>query len=520
MKIIDEEFLCSKKFLNQKIVFIVGAGISVNAGIPDFRSASGIFAEARKSGVRGVDLFTYKESVTEPTRSIYLDIITKLRNLMVTSQPTLTHLLMKNLNCKKFRVYTQNIDCLEEKAGLKNVKSCKTDIVYLHGNLKLVSCIFCGYKEDFRPDFYKNGEVTCKRCVEENEKRKKNNRRTLRPGFMHPYIVHYQQNYPDPSFITKVTNSDRDCTLLIVIGTSLKIHGVKMLVKFFAKICKENNGHTIFVNMEEPNKEFKDVFDYMWKGDCDTFAEAFLRYHGKYRIIENYIKSGLIKIKLPDSKSDFKVSDNKIKDVSKGNVKVSDNKIKDESKGNVKVKGNVNDIKNILGNRSTVKQNDKSKVKQIDCEKSSLDKNGAVKQTNVGKIIIKENTLNKNKIKQIPIKDPDSEKNKTFKNKSGTNFKMESITLKIKRRPSGDIKEFIKMNKDSNDDKGNIGNSKTVIESIEDNFDYSEDKIDKGKDKIDDEIDVTYNSIKERKIKRKGDGLKKYVDVIGYHSTK
>ncbi|KAG0416257.1 NAD-dependent protein deacetylase hst4, partial [Dictyocoela roeselum] len=168
---------------------------------------------------------------------------------------------------KKFRVYTQNIDCLEEKAGLRCLKSCKTEVAYLHGNLKLASCIFCGHKMPFTPGFYRDGEVTCPRCIADNVQRARSNRRALRPGFMHPYIVHYQQNYPDPAFITKLTNADRDCTLLVVIGTSLRIHGVRMLVKFFARVCKVNNGCCVFVNRDEPNKEFREIFDYMWKGD-------------------------------------------------------------------------------------------------------------------------------------------------------------------------------------------------------------------------------------------------------------
>ncbi|EJW02543.1 hypothetical protein EDEG_03055 [Edhazardia aedis USNM 41457] len=59
---IDKDFIQNNItiFRRKHVIFVVGAGISVNSGIPDFRSKNGIFAEIRKNlNVKGQDLFSF-----------------------------------------------------------------------------------------------------------------------------------------------------------------------------------------------------------------------------------------------------------------------------------------------------------------------------------------------------------------------------------------------------------------------------------------------------------------------------
>ena len=89
---------------------------------------------------------------------------------------------------------------------------------------------------------------------------------------MHPTIIHYHQIHPDGAFIGKMCEKDIDCDLLIVIGTSLYVDGVKRLVKTF---CRAPNvqGKRILVNLTKPNKEWNDFFDYFYEGDCNKFVK-------------------------------------------------------------------------------------------------------------------------------------------------------------------------------------------------------------------------------------------------------
>ncbi|KAG6948476.1 hypothetical protein JG687_00015458 [Phytophthora cactorum] len=102
----------------KKIVVIAGAGISVSCGIPDFRSKDGIYAMARNMDVVLPEpecLFQIDYFRDDPAP--FFEVV---RNAFANSpKPSPTHWFLKLLQDKKklLRVYTQNIDGLEEAAG-------------------------------------------------------------------------------------------------------------------------------------------------------------------------------------------------------------------------------------------------------------------------------------------------------------------------------------------------------------------------------------------------------------------
>ena len=101
-------------------------------------------------------------------------------------------------------------------------------------------------------------------------------KRSLRIGSLTPNIVLYNDPTPHPSTATtsKVISADlaRKPDLLLIFGTSLKVHGIKKLVKDFAKTIRANKGIVIFINKVELAKtEWKNVIDYWVEGDCDLW---------------------------------------------------------------------------------------------------------------------------------------------------------------------------------------------------------------------------------------------------------
>ncbi|AFN82656.1 SIR2-like protein involved in telomeric silencing [Encephalitozoon romaleae SJ-2008] len=281
MMVIDSKWIRSniKMFSRRKVAIVVGAGISVSSGIPDFRSRSGIFNDIKKNlGISGSDLFTYSTSMSKEMRKDYLKYMSKLKDMIDRAAPSPTHEFLSLYSdvSKKFRMYTQNIDGLEEKAGLVATKDRSATVVYLHGNMKKLGCLYCGYKVDFgdteRDTYGKGEEIVCSACIRRNEKRGKDTRK--RPvGVFHTTIIHYNQSHPDSSFISKMTQYDCDCDLFIVMGTSLKVFGVKKLVKYFCRL-NTTRGRRILVNLDKPSREFGDLFDFFWNGDCDEFCKA------------------------------------------------------------------------------------------------------------------------------------------------------------------------------------------------------------------------------------------------------
>ena len=93
-----------------------------------------------------------------------------------------------------------------------------------------------------------------------------------------PNIVLYNDPTPHPSTLTTSTVISADLSrkpdLLLIFGTSLKVHGIKKLVKDFAKAVHAKKGVVIFINKSELRKsEWENVIDYWVEGDCDLWVD-------------------------------------------------------------------------------------------------------------------------------------------------------------------------------------------------------------------------------------------------------
>ncbi|BGP57553.1 hypothetical protein JCM8202_002274 [Rhodotorula sphaerocarpa] len=109
----------------KRVAVVCGAGISTASGIPDFRSGAGLFESLKKQYPdaklsSGKDLFDVGLFASESNAAIFFNMIAELKKQTDAVEPTAFHSWLKHLDDdgKLFRVYTQNIDALEEKAGL------------------------------------------------------------------------------------------------------------------------------------------------------------------------------------------------------------------------------------------------------------------------------------------------------------------------------------------------------------------------------------------------------------------
>jgi len=138
---------CARLKESRNLVVLTGAGISVAAGIPDFRStADSIFSRgdlAAKYGLeRPEDIFDIDRFRTQPEPFFELSA-----ELMAGAErrPTVFHVLLRLLQDKGVlrRVYTQNIDTLERSAGLR-----PDVLIEAHGSYATSTCLVCGAAYD------------------------------------------------------------------------------------------------------------------------------------------------------------------------------------------------------------------------------------------------------------------------------------------------------------------------------------------------------------------------------------
>lgn len=147
----------------RNVVVLAGAGISVSCGIPDFRSSDGLYATLDCAAL-GLscpeDLFDL-ESFTDDPRPFYKFASTLLHP--GTIRPGRSHEFLAYLDARGMllRAYTQNIDGLEEDAGVKRGR-----VVYAHGSLRNAACTRCKAKysaEDIAEDVARGTVPLCDR---------------------------------------------------------------------------------------------------------------------------------------------------------------------------------------------------------------------------------------------------------------------------------------------------------------------------------------------------------------------
>ncbi|KAL0951497.1 hypothetical protein HGRIS_008183 [Hohenbuehelia grisea] len=300
---------------SKKIVVVTGAGISCSSGIPDFRSSDGLYALVKQQYpdivLKGRDLFDASLFRDQTSTAVFYTFISQLKQTIDTSSPTPTHRFIKTLDTKKklLRSYTQNIDGLEERAGLLSSSSQEAkstgkgksklrvrDVrnVQLHGDIHRVRCIACSAEYPCSAEhlrlFDSGTPPDCPDCTQRSEARKARSARPTRVGTLRPAIVLYDEPHPLGDDIGTIQASDvsRKPDMLIIMGTSLKVHGLKKLVKDFAKTvhshassaststAKQWTGKVIFINKTPPGSEWAGIIDYHVAGDTDSWCNKVL----------------------------------------------------------------------------------------------------------------------------------------------------------------------------------------------------------------------------------------------------
>ncbi len=192
---------------SRRIVFFGGAGVSTASGIPDFRSAEGLYAE-ENDGL-SPEMILSKSFFYLQTEKFF-DYYRK-HLLYPDAKPNAAHRKLFELEQKdKLRgIVTQNVDGLHKAAG--NIR-----VYELHGNVHENECMDCGASYPMEAILDSEGIPRCRDCG----------------GVIKPNVVLFGEALPKYvciGAIREITNADT----LIVAGTSLAVEPAASFIGHF-----------------------------------------------------------------------------------------------------------------------------------------------------------------------------------------------------------------------------------------------------------------------------------------------
>ncbi|KAL3241615.1 NAD-dependent histone deacetylase HST4 [Nakaseomyces bracarensis] len=282
----DAEFLRYTLRYSKKMIGVVGAGISVAAGIPDFRSSDGLFNTMKSETLSsGKESFDFNKVYASDERSnIFHDMIVNLHQLSNKSEPTSFHKMLDKLagEDRLMRLYTQNIDGLDTRLTHLTTKTPLQKpiprTIQLHGSVEYMECNMCSKLEKFNPVIFQSEEEivpSCPQCKEFEEVRSIAGLRPKGIGKLRPRVVLYNEVHPEGEMIGDIATNDLkkriDC--LIIAGTSLKIPGVIQMCKRFIEKIQVTNGIVIYMNKDMPSQSLLNTLghiDLIVLGDCQN----------------------------------------------------------------------------------------------------------------------------------------------------------------------------------------------------------------------------------------------------------
>lgn len=181
----------------QPCVVLTGAGISTESGIPDFRSAEGIWAQYDPFEVAHVDAFRRDPARVWEFYALRLDVLGE-------AEPNDGHRALAELEQRGWirAVVTQNVDGLHARAGSRQ-------IVEVHGSLREAECVRCGARVPMAEVVGQLPLPPCPACGE-----------VLKPG-----VVMFGELLPAAA-IERAQRLAAEARLLLVVGSSLEVYPV------------------------------------------------------------------------------------------------------------------------------------------------------------------------------------------------------------------------------------------------------------------------------------------------------
>jgi NAD-dependent deacetylase len=199
----------------KKIIFVTGAGISQESGIPTFRGKDGLWRNHDAMKLATIDAFY------ENPRLVW-EWYNERRKNIFAAQPNQGHKAIAELEkYAEVVVLTQNTDGLHQKAG-------STQVLELHGSIIKIKCPVCKFRDEIFTEFYKIPPLC--NCG----------------NILRPDVVWFGESLPQDVW-QKAIISVSECDLMIIAGTSLVVSPANTLPIY----AKQNDAILIEINPEK-----------------------------------------------------------------------------------------------------------------------------------------------------------------------------------------------------------------------------------------------------------------------------
>lgn len=199
----------------QKIVFVTGAGISQESGIPTFRGKDGLWRNYDAMKLATIDAF-YENP------KLVWEWYNERRKNIFSAEPNLGHKAIAELEkFVKVVTLTQNIDGLHQRAG-------STKVLELHGSIIEIKCTVCEFKNKILTEFT-NMPPLCK-CG----------------NILRPNVVWFGEPLPQDIWQEAMIHASK-CDVMVIVGTSLVVSPANTLPLY----AKQNNAFLIELNPEK-----------------------------------------------------------------------------------------------------------------------------------------------------------------------------------------------------------------------------------------------------------------------------
>ncbi|MBI5860346.1 MAG: NAD-dependent deacylase [Nitrosarchaeum sp.] len=199
----------------KKIVFVTGAGISQESGIPTFRGKDGLWRNYDPMKLATIDAFY-------DNPELVWEWYNERRKNIFSAEPNLGHIAIAELEkFVKVVVLTQNIDGLHQKAG-------STEVLELHGSIVKIKCTICDFRSEILTEFVDMPPL-CK-CG----------------NILRPDVVWFGESVPQEIWQQAMIHASK-CDVMIVVGTSLVVSPANTLPIY----AKQNKAILIEINPEK-----------------------------------------------------------------------------------------------------------------------------------------------------------------------------------------------------------------------------------------------------------------------------